>query len=234
MASRETIPAEEATHKRRRKRALIFNFLSLTILLVLAFLASQLLLPHPERVALLGAALLWAVASGVILSRTLFPQKVPPQLKSELERLSAENEVLREENIILKRENDALKIMNEDLYKKYLDISEKLSSKERELATLRGEYEALKVSVEAPDLAEWRRRVIEKASLSGRDYTVIYMLVKQADEAAALGYKAYARAILQAVYNLLQDRLVDRKLLLLWEVGERPPIDLQKAVRGSV
>jgi regulator of replication initiation timing len=229
MAVRRKPPRERAAPK--SKRRLVPGFFMLAILSMLTSLACQSVLPSLENLVILVVALAWSGVTGVVLPSLLFPQEVPlsrdeyQRLVGEVERLSAENKALREEN-------NTLRMRYEDLSGMYQSLSATLSSRERELTSLRGEYEALKTSLEAPDLEEWRRSVLEKASLSGRDYTMIYMLVKQADELARLGYKAYARVILQAAYNLLQDRLVDRKLVLLWEVGERPPADLQKAVRG--
>jgi len=159
-------------------------------------------------------------AGGSLRAQAICAGGVPPsshqELLSRYQRLSGDFESLKAKNENLRRNY-------QDLKTRLQELSSELSSMEQKLSALRSENEELRRSLEASDIAELRRSVLEKASLFGRDYTLIYMLVKQADEQAERGYKVYARAILQAAYNLLQDQLVDRKLVLLWEVGERPP-----------
>ena len=233
MSSKEGSSRRKHGSSVRRKLAL---FVGAFILIVLFTL-----MPPTDLVAkldlkiavLLGVMLLWVVLIKATFSQLHSLMRLQPpwpeyqRLKSEVERLWGENKALR-------AENETLRTNYSDLSKRCQQLSDVLSSKEQELNILRDENEALRRSLEASDLAEWRRNVLAKANLSGRDYTIIYMLVKQADKLAESGYKVYARAILQAAYNLLQDRLVDRKLILLWEVGERPPADLQSDLRGKL
>jgi len=234
----------------KRKSQLMTCALTLAILFVLTFVLTYstvvfniVQLTPVFKGVLIGATVLWAAFTGEILFQAMSARLLPKVSHHDYMKLKNENETLKMRYSELRKEYD-------DLNRSYMELSNRnqtlsdqlaylsilLSSKEQELNLLRNEFEALRrrmdLELGAPDLAEWRRNVIEKTNLVGRDYTIIYMLLKQADDLARSGSRAGARAILQAAYNLLQDRLVDRKLILLWEIGERPPADLQGMFRG--
>jgi len=230
----------------KRKSQLMTCALTLAILFVLIYSAAAFNIVQLAPVLkgmFFGVVVLWAMFTGRVLSQAM-SARLPPQvshhdymkLKNENETLKMNYSELRKEYDDLKRSYMELSNRNQTLSDQLAYLSILISSKEQELNLLRNELEALRrrmdLELGAPDLAEWRRNVIEKANLVGRDYTIIYMLLKQADDLARSGNRAGARAILQAAYNLLQDRLVDRKLILLWEIGERPPADLQGTFRG--
>lgn len=226
----------------KSKRRLASSILMLAILFVLVFYVYTIEIKQPAvvfRGVLLGATILWAALTGAVLSQALLIrqlQKIAPPLPPDYTKLIQEYETLKMINSELLKKYEDLNMLYIDLSNRNQRLSDLLSSREQELNYLKNAYETLKrrmeVELAASDLAEWRRSVIERVNLVGRDYTIIFMLVKQADELARSGNKIGARAVLQAAYNLLQDRLVDRKLILLWEIGERPPADLQGAIRG--